>query len=388
MKKIRYGQQLIDQDDINSVISVLESDWLTQGPIIPRFEEAVAEKVGARFGVSANSATSALHIAYLALDLRKGDLLWTTPNTFVATTNAALYCGASVDFIDIDKDTYNIDVNLLKSKLEVAKKENKLPKIVAPVHLAGQSPDMEEIYKLSQEYGFKVVEDASHSIGGKYQDKYIGNCAYSDITVFSFHPVKIITTGEGGMALTNDEALKDKLNLFRSHGITSTPTFMETMPKDELWNYQQISLGFNYRMTDIAAGLGLSQLQKLDEFVKYRHEIAKRYDLELKDFPLRLPSCIKDAYSSYNLYVVRLDLCRLSKTQKQIHDELIDCGIMVNLHYIPVYRQPFYKKFGFQQGYCEESEQYFKEALSIPIHPGLSHDDQSHVIETLREVIT
>ncbi len=386
-KKIKYGQQLIDQSDIDQVIDILKSEWLTQGPTIPAFENEVAKKVGAKFGVATNSATSALHIAYMALDLREGDWLWTCPNTFVATTNAAVFCGAKVDFVDIDENTFNIDVNLLEAKLGEASKKNILPKIVVPVHLAGQSPDLKRIYELSKQYGFKVVEDASHSIGAKYEDYYVGNCQYSDITVFSFHPVKIITTGEGGIALTNNKELQKRLTLHRSHGITSSREDMVSMPSKELWNYQQITLGYNYRMTDIAAGLGLSQLKKVDQFIARRHEIAKRYDSELSSLPIKTPYVIEASYSSFHLYVIRLKLDKLKKTQIDIHDELIDKGILVNLHYIPVYRQPYYQKLGFKKDYCPESENYFKEALSIPIHPSLTDDDQSTVISTLEEVV-
>ena len=388
MKMIKYGQQSIDQSDIDSVVDILKSDWLTQGPTVPKFAESGASKVGAKFGVASNSATSALHIAYMSLGLKPGDSVWTSPNTFVATTNAAIFCGAKVDFVDIDIETFNIDVNLLETKLKKSAKDNTLPKIVVPVHLAGQSPNMKKIHELSKEYGFNIVEDASHSIGGKYLDEYVGNCKYSDITVFSFHPVKIITSGEGGMALTNDEELRRKLILHRSHGITSSADYMQKTPSNEIWNYQQISLGYNYRMTDIAAGLGISQLSRLDSFVSTRHIIAERYNKELLSMPIKLPKVIKESYSSYHLYVIRLKLEEINKTHQQIHDELIELGVMVNLHYIPVYRQPYYQELGFKKGYCPESEKYHREALSIPIHPSLKTEDQTKVIDLLGDVIS
>ena len=387
MKIIKYGRQTIDDEDIKSVIEVLKSDWLTQGPKVPEFENAVANYVGVDYATATNSATSALHIACMALGLKEGDRVWTSPNTFVATSNAALYCGAKVDFIDIDKDTYNIDVNLLEAKLIEAKNNNALPKIIIPVHLAGQSPDMERINELSKRYHFKTVEDASHSIGAQYKNRHVGCCDYSDITIFSFHPVKIITTGEGGMALTNNAELDRLLKMHRSHGISSTQQDMISMPKDELWNYQQITMGYNYRMTDIAAALGINQLKKLKSFISKRHKIAKKYDETLINIPIKLPSTSPNSYSSFHLYIIRLMLDKISKTQRQIHDELIDLGIMVNLHYIPVYRQPVYQDLGFKKGYCPEAENYFKEALSIPIHPSMSEDDQNTVIKLLKQVI-
>ncbi len=288
-KKINYGRQDLNEEDINAVISVLRSDWLTQGPVVPQFEKTIASYCGAEFGVATNSATSALHVACLALGVGKGDIVWTSANTFVASSNCALYCGASVDFVDIDPDTYNISIEALSDKLVSAEKFGKLPKVVIPVHLNGQSCDMEEISALSRKYGFKIIEDASHAIGGKYKNKHVGSGLYSDITVFSFHPVKIITTGEGGVAVTNSESLARRLTLFRSHGITSFESEMDIRPLNEIWNYQQIELGFNYRMTDIQAALGLSQTKRLDEFVARRHILAKRYDDELRNLPLKIP---------------------------------------------------------------------------------------------------
>ena len=299
---IPYGRQDINQADIDAVVAVLRSDFLTQGPIVPIFEKTVTDYCGANNAVAVNSATSALHIACLALGVGKGDSVWTTPTTFVASANCALYCGATVDFVDIDPRTYNMSVECLAEKLEQARKAHKLPKVVIPVHLCGQPSDMAGIYALSQQYGFKIIEDASHAIGGKYKDEPIGNSRYSDITVFSFHPVKIITTGEGGMAVTNDDSLAKQMRLYRSHGISSTPEDMQPHPPEEIWNYQQIALGFNYRMTDIQAALGISQMLRLDGFVAKRHIIAKHYDELLADMPIITPCQEVDRYSAYHLY--------------------------------------------------------------------------------------
>lgn len=386
-KMIPYGRQDINQADIESVLEVLQSDFLTQGPVVPLFEKTVAEYCGVTHAVAVNSATSALHIACLSLGLGPGDYLWTSPITFVASSNCALYCGALVDFVDIDPLTYNISVELLAEKLAQAEKEGKLPKIVVPVHLCGQPCDMERIYALGQKYGFKIIEDASHAIGSKYQNVSVGSCSYSDITVFSFHPVKIITTCEGGMALTNSVELADLMQRFRSHGITSDAKRMQFRPVDEIWNYQQIALGYNYRMTEIQAALGVSQMKRLDEFVIKRHLIAQRYDADLSGLQLETPRQIAESYSSYHLYPIRIKLTNLNKTQRQVYDILQSAGINVNLHYIPVYRQPYYEALGFKAGYCPEAEHYFKETLSIPMYPTLTNSEQSQVINVLREAL-
>jgi UDP-4-amino-4,6-dideoxy-N-acetyl-beta-L-altrosamine transaminase len=385
---IQYGRQDINQGDIDSVVAVLRSDFITQGPVVPVFENTVAGYCDVQFGVAVSSATAALHIACLALDLGPGDTLWTSPNTFVASANCALYCGAQVDFVDIDPRTYNMSIERLTEKLVTAEKENKLPKVLVPVHLCGQSCDMSAIYILSQQYGFRIIEDASHAIGGKYKNEAIGNCRYSDITVFSFHPVKIITTGEGGMALTNNPELADRMRRYRSHGITSDASKMAPRPTNEIWNYQQVTLGFNYRMSDIQAALGLSQLGRLDEFVTKRQQIAELYNNDLISLALKTPWQLPDSYSSYHLYPICINLEEIEKTQRQIYDELQIAGINVNLHYIPVHRQPYYESMGFTKDYCTEAERYHREVLSIPMYPSMTVFDQNKVISALFEVFS
>ena len=380
---IPYGRQDITQADIDSVTTVLQSDFLTQGPQVPKFEKEVSRYCGAKYAVAVNSATSALHLACLSLGLGNGDWLWTSPITFVASANCGLYCGAKVDFIDIDPVTYNLCPKSLRKKLIKAKELGKLPKIVIPVHLCGQPCDMKSIYELSKEYGFKIIEDASHAIGGKYLDEPIGNCRYSDITVFSFHPVKIITTGEGGMALTNNNKLAEHMSLLRSHGITRNPSQM-TKPADGDWYYQQIELGYNYRMTDIQAALGVSQFKKINNNISRRHEIADRYNKLLADFPLTLPYQSADGYSAFHLYIIRLKN-RNKHKHKQIFDTLRNKGIGVNLHYIPLYRQPYYQFNDSNYNNFPESESYYSEAITIPLYPTMSNQDQDIVIQAIKE---
>jgi len=385
-KKIPYGRQDISQEDIDKVVEILRSDFLTQGPVVPAFESAIAEYCGAKHAVAVNSGTSALHIACLALGVGPGDSVWTSPITFVASSNCALYCGASVDFVDIDPRTYNMSVERLAEKLAEAEKSDSLPKVVIPVHLSGQSCDMAAINELSQRYGFDVVEDASHALGGRYKDEPIGNGSYSAMSIFSFHPVKMITSGEGGMVVTNDEKLLKKLRTFRSHGITSDSNDMHARAPEEIWNYQQIALGFNYRMTDIQAALGLNQLKRLNEFVAKRQQIAKRYDQLLIDLPVATPWQHEDTYSSYHLYLIHLSLDD-KNAHRQVYNALREDGVLVNLHYIPVYRQPYYERLGFKEGYCVEAEKYYSGVLSIPIYPGLLEEEQDQVIASIRKAL-
>ncbi|HEY9619560.1 MAG TPA: UDP-4-amino-4,6-dideoxy-N-acetyl-beta-L-altrosamine transaminase [Crinalium sp.] len=383
---IPYGRQNINQQDIDAVIEVLRSDWITQGPTIARFEQAVANYCGVRYTVAVSNATAALHIACLASDLDQGGSLWTSPNTFVASANCGLYCGATIDFVDIDPRTYNLSVVELERKLVWAKQQGCLPKVVIPVHFSGQSCEMEAIAALSQHYGFQVIEDASHAIGGRYQQQIIGSCTFSDMAVFSFHPVKIITTGEGGMVLTNREDLYKKLIRLRTHGITRDPDLMQSESQGP-WYYQQIDLGFNYRITDLQAALGLSQLQRLDEFIQRRQFLATRYNELLQDLPLVLPWQHPDSSSSYHLYVIRLQLDKIEKTHRQVFEALRQANIGVNLHYIPVHTQPYFQQFGFQWGQFPEAERYYQEAISLPIYYGLTQEEQDRVAIALREIL-
>jgi len=383
---IPYGKQDIDQSDIDSVIEVLKSDYLTQGPKVPAFEQTVADHVGAKYALAVNSATSALHIACLSLELGQGDWLWTTPITFVASANCGLYCGAQVDFVDIDPATYNLCPKALEAKLIQAERKGTLPKVLVAVHLCGQPCDMKAIHDLALKYDFKVIEDASHAIGGKYQNEFIGNCRYSDITVFSFHPVKIITTAEGGMALTNDDSLAQKMNLYRSHGVTRDQSLMTHEP-DGPWYYQQVALGYNYRMTELQGALGITQMQRLDQFVSQRHVLAKRYNELLSELPLTLPWQHPDSYSGLHLYVIRLSLDKISKTHLQVFEELREAGIGVNLHYIPVHTQPYYQNMGFREGNFPQAEQYYKEAISLPMFSKLAEEQQNQVVRQLRRIL-
>jgi UDP-4-amino-4,6-dideoxy-N-acetyl-beta-L-altrosamine transaminase len=384
---IPYGKQDINQADIDSVINVLKSNLLTQGPQVPLFENTVAEYCDAKYGIAVNSATSALHIACLALGLGKGDYLWTSPNTFVASANCGLYCGAKVDFVDIDPLTYNLSIQELEKKLIQAEKENKLPKILIPVHFAGQSCDMEKIHILSKQYGFSIIEDASHAIGAKYLDKPVGGCQYSDITIFSFHPVKIITTAEGGLATTNSPKLSEKMQLFRSHGVTRDPSLMSKLSEGG-WYYQQVDLGFNYRMTELQAALGVSQMQRLDKFVTQRHILQKRYDSLLNDLAIIKPYQDQDNYSALHLYPIQVDLDSIDKSRQQIFDELRQSGIGVNVHYIPIHTQPYYQQFGFQEGDFPNSEFYYDRAISIPLFHTMTLEQQDEVVNNLKSILT
>jgi UDP-4-amino-4,6-dideoxy-N-acetyl-beta-L-altrosamine transaminase len=387
MQQIPYGRQDITQGDIDSVVMVLQSDFLTQGPTVPRFEQTVASYCGAKHALAVNSATSALHIACLALGLGPGDWLWTSPITFVASANCGLYCGAQVDFVDIDPNSFNLCPNLLADKLEHAEHLGRLPKVLIAVHLCGQSCDMQAIHKLALKYGFKVIEDASHAIGGKYKGEPIGKCIYSDITVFSFHPVKIITTAEGGMCLTNNAELAQKMALFRSHGITRDPVQMTHEP-DGPWYYQQIALGYNYRMTELQAALGVSQMMRLDGYITRRHQLARRYDDLLVSLPVTIPWQHPDSYSSFHLYPIRLQLDEIDRSHIQVFQSLRLYGIGVNLHYIPVHTHPYYQRMGFKTEDFPQALAYYRESISLPMYQTLTDEQQDQIIAALGQALT
>lgn len=383
---IPYGKQSITQNDINAVIEVLNSDFLTQGPKVPLFEASLVKQCGADHAVVVNSATSALHVACMALGLGAGDWLWTSPITFVASANVALYCGAKVDFVDIDASTYNMCPKKLKNKLQLAKAADRLPKILIPVHMCGQPCEMQEIKNLCDEYSVRIIEDASHAIGAMYHDEPVGSCKFSDITVFSFHPVKIVTTAEGGAALTNSSLLAEKMQLHRSHGVTREQAKMESISHGA-WYYEQIDLGYNYRMTELQAALGVTQMQRLSEFNTDRRNLARRYHDELSNLPIRLPAELKNTKSAYHLYVIKLKLDLLNNTRKQVFEELRERGIGVNIHYIPVHTQPYYQALGFKYGDFPEAERFYDEAISLPIFHGMSYDQQDAIIEALKEIL-
>lgn len=383
---IPYSRQHISQKDIDSVVEVLRSNFLTQGPLVPRFEEAVANFVGAHFAVASNSATSSLHIACLALGVSRGDIVWTVPNTFVASANCALYCGAQIDFVDIDPRTFNLSVSALEKKLHEAKQSGKLPKVLIPVHFAGQSCEMERIYNLCNPLGIRIIEDASHAIGGTYKELPVGSCQFSDITIFSFHPVKIITSGEGGMAVTNDNSLAESMRLFRCHGITKDENSFTRAPHGG-WYFEQIELGYNYRMTDILAALGLSQMEKLAEFVGKRQEIAMQYTEALKGLPVVLPEQHHDSNSSYHLYVIRVPSVEGRSLRNRLYEAMHKNGVGVNVHYIPVHLHPFYQRIGFKKGQFPVCEDYYDEALTLPIFPELNSDQFKVIVENVRQVL-
>jgi UDP-4-amino-4,6-dideoxy-N-acetyl-beta-L-altrosamine transaminase len=383
---IPYGRQDISQEDIDAVVAVLKSDFLTQGPAVPAFEKAVAEIARAPHAIAVNSATSALHIACLALGLGPGGLLWTAPNTFVASSNAGLYCGAAVDFVDIDPRSYCMSVEALTAKLEEAEKAGRLPGIVMPVHFGGQSCDMRAIHALGQRYGFRIVEDASHAIGASYRDGTVGDCRFSDICVFSFHPVKIVTTAEGGLCTTRDPLLATRLAELRSHGITRDPARMEG-ESDGPWYYQQITLGLNYRMTDMQAALGTSQMKRLQPFIAERHRLAKRYDDLLANLPVTTPWQHPDSHSALHLYPIRLNLDAIGKTRRAVFEAMRAGGIGVNVHYIPVHLQPYYRKLGFQPGQFPQAENYYREALTLPLYATLTDAEQDTVVAVLRDAL-
>lgn len=383
---IPYGRQHISEEDIAAVVEVLKSDWLTQGPAVPRFEQALAAYTGARHAIAVSNGTAALHLACLALDLGPGDVLWTVPNTFVATANAARYCGADVDFVDIDPRTYCMSVDALAEKLAAAAQARRLPKIVAPVHFAGQSCDMRSIHSLVRKHGVRVIEDAAHAIGADYRGEKVGSCRYSDIAIFSFHPVKIVTTGEGGALTTNDPGLAQRLSELRTHGITRDPSRMLGDPEGD-WSYQQIELGLNYRLTDIQAALGSSQMKRIETFIARRRALAARYDERLSNLPLTTPWQDPSGRSAYHLYPIRLNVERITRPRRQIFDELRSSGIGVQVHYIPVHLQPYYRALGFGEGDFPESERYYAGAITLPLFGTMTDEDQDTVIESLHGVL-
>ncbi len=383
---IPYSHQSINDEDVEAVVDVLKSDYLTQGNTVSAFERVVREYTGAEYSVATNSGTSALHLACLALNLNKGDWLWTTPITFVASANCALYCGASVDFVDIDPKTFNMSTNKLKEKLEYAYKNKCLPKVLVVVHFCGLSCDMETIHALSEKFGFSIIEDACHALGGKYRERPIGCCQFSDVTIFSFHPVKSITTGEGGMIVTNNDHLAANIRLLSSHGITREPVMMG-QKIDASWYYEQIALGYNYRLTDIQAALGITQMRRIDSFIERRHQIAKQYDVLLSGLPIEAQNRTKNSYSGMHLYVIRLQLDKISKTHSEIFNELRNNGIGVNLHYIPVHLQPWYQRMGFNYGDFPQAEKYYREAMTIPLFPQLPDDNVVIIVEELHKAI-
>lgn len=380
---IPYGRQDISQEDIDSVIEVLKSDFLTQGPQVPAFEALIQDYCGVEHALAVNSGTSALHVACLALGVGPGDEVWTSPITYVASANCARYCGASVDFVDIDPRTYNLSVEALSAKLKQRKDAGStLPSVVIPVHLCGQSCDMAAIKALGDEYGFRIIEDASHALGGRYRDRPVGDCRYSDITVFSFHPVKIITTAEGGATTTNSAELAQRMELFRNHGVTREESLMPG-PSHGPWYYEQIELGYNYRMTDVQAALGSSQMKRLDANVSRRHELAERYDSALATLPLQLPFREAYSYSSFHLYVVLLDETRAAE-RRAVFESLRAQGIGVNVHYIPVHLQPFHREPQRAAGSFPCAEDYYSRAISIPMFAALTHEQQDEVVAALK----
>ena len=383
---IPYGRQEVTGEDINAVLEVLKSDFVTQGPCVPLFEKAFIEYCGVKHAVAVNSATSALHLACRALGLGVGDWLWTTSITFVASANCGLYCGSKIDFVDIDPKTYNICIRSLKEKLEISEKNGTLPKVLVAVHMCGQPCEMKKVSELGKRFGFSIIEDASHAVGGKYKNEPIGNCRYSDVTVFSFQPVKIITTAEGGIALTNSAQIAAKIELLRSHGVTRDPNQMTHEP-DGPWYYQQIDLGYNYRMSELHAALGLSQFKRLDEYVNRRHFLAKRYNDLLSELPLALPWQHPDSYSGFHLYVVRLYLDKISSSHKEVFEYLRESGVGVNLHYIPLHTQPYFQSLGFSYGDYPQAERYYCEAISLPLYPTMTESQQESVVVGMEKAL-
>ncbi len=386
MSMIPYAKQSISEQDIEAVNEVLRSDFITQGPVISQFEEAVAKYCGAKFAIAVSHGTAALHLACLALEVRVGDIVWTSPNSFVASANCAIYCNAEVDFIDIDPDTYNICIDSLTLKLQQAEKDNRIPKVIIPVHFSGQPCDMKALKSLSKKYGFLIIEDAAHALGAEYTDQKVGSCAYSELTIFSFHPAKMITSGEGGMIMTNNPQLADKIKRLSTHGITRETGLM-TEESHGGWYYQQLDLGYNYRITDIQAALGLSQLRCLDEFISKRKKLAERYNHQLQSLPLTMPWQNPEAQSSWHLYVIRLNLKQLKIDRKSVFEQLRQAGIGVHVHYIPIHTQPFYQERGFRQGDFPESESYYQEALTLPLFTDLTEEQVDFISHKISDIL-
>ena len=380
---IPYSRQSISQDDIKAVKKVLKSNFLTQGPLVPKFEKKILEFVKAKYAVGVNSATSGLHLACMAIGLKKGDWLWTSVNSFVASANCGLFCGAKIDFVDINLNTYNISINSLKKKLAIAKKRNKLPKVLVPVHFAGRPCEMKEIYSLSKKYKFKIIEDASHALGSKINKENIGNCKYSDLCVFSFHPVKNITTAEGGLISTNNNIYAEKMRILRTHGINKNRKNFNNKNEGP-WYYEQILLGYNYRMNDIEAALGISQFKRLNLFIKKRNQVAKEYDKKLKGLPLLLPTKDKSIINAYHLYIIRIDKSKTKKKQLELFKHLRKKNIYVNLHYIPIHYHPYFKKLGFKKKQFPQAENYYKTSISIPVYPNLKTEKLQYICKTIK----
>ncbi len=381
-----YGRQTITDEDVAAVTAVLRSDWLTQGPAITRFESKVADWCGAKHAVAVSNGTAALHVAMQAIGLKPGDRLWTSPNTFVASANCARYCGAEVDFVDIDRGTGNLSLAALAKKLEQADREGTLPNVVMPVHYSGQSCDMAGISELAKRYGFNTVEDAAHAVGAVYRGEAVGACGFSQMATFSFHPVKIVTTGEGGMVLTNNDGLNEKLRYFRTHAITRETGLLE-VESDGPWYYEQIDLGWNYRITDLQAELGSSQMERLDAINRERVEIADRYDELLTGLPVRRPERMTDSKSAWHLYPIQLELDRLSVGRREVFEGLRAAGVGVQVHYIPVHLQPYYRRLGFKPGDFPEAEAFYESEISLPMFSGLHPDDQREVVNILGRLL-
>lgn len=379
---IPYGKHLVDEDDIDAVVEVLRNQFLTQGQVVPQFEKALCDYTGAKHCVAVNSATSGLHVACLAAGVGQGDLVWTVPNSFVASANCALYCGAQVDFVDINPSTRNIDLDALDNKLQAAAEQNRLPKVLIVVHFSGLSCDMQRIQALTQAYSVILIEDAAHGLGGSHRGAKIGSCVHSDMAVLSFHPVKSITSAEGGAVLTNQSQLLQKMQLFAKHGVTKDAA-LYLGESHGPWYYQQLELGYNYRLSDMQAALGLSQLTKLDSFIQRRAEIAKVYDQALAHLPLKLPLVEPESQSAWHLYMVELTQHNRQSIYQQLHAK----GVAVNVHYIPIHLQPYYQRLGFKEGDFPQSEHFYQNALTLPLFPSLSEKEQATVIQALEEVL-